>query len=1131
VTLTASHAPVYSPSMVRKRDGHTVQPYDRGKIERAVRRAWAEVGAVVDEAALEKVVAFVGAAVAAETAGVEEIQNAVEVGLMRAKQFDVAKAYILHRQKRSEVRAERKSPDHRAISDYVHASKYARWREDLGRREVYLETVHRVRDMHKRRYPQLETEIDEAFAAVERKEVLPSMRGMQFSGAAIEKNNLRSYNCSGTLTDRPRAFAEAMYLQLCGCGVGYSVQLEHVDKLPALTRIDALDIHHHVVADTIEGWADALDALVNSYMSPKVAEYGKYVEFSYFVVRDRGVPLKTSGGRAPGHVGLKKALELVRGVLDGAQGRKLRPIEAHRVHCMSFEAVLSGGIRRAAAICLFSPEDGEIMACKSDASWFSREPSLANANNSVVLLRGEENQRAFKRVFEMAKAYGEPGIYFAKSAEHMTNPCFSPDTRLATAKGMIRVEDLAREDATDVMVDTRVHKHGTDPEFKGIKRMSATPVKLTGVSRPIYRVKTSHGYEVTTTDTHAFITTRGRVQLKDLHVDDVLMLQSGEGLFGDGGDYQSGLVLGLYVSDGTSTHSKKEAYVDLWPADFGVKDVIRDAVNHVVATIPSKYDRDYGLNNWYSKDDSKLRIGSQKLYSWLASVADNEQVQMLKERVPETLWRGSREFIRGYLHGMFLGDGTLNVGGHEKKQTVSWRLGSVKPDLLRDVQMLLAQFGVVCRIYHRKEAQERLLPDGKGGEAFYPCQAFYELTVSRPNLVVYRQRVGMIGRKANRIDEALEARGVDCSKPERYITNVTSIETAGVSNVYCLTQKDTNSVIANGIVIGQCSEAGLDPTIEINGQIQTGWSFCNLSEINASKLKTKDDFLRAARAATIIGTLQAGYTDFPYIGEVSEKIARRDALLGVGMTGMQDAPLVALNPEFQREVAEKVVEWNKEIADKIGINSAARTTLVKPSGTSSLELDYVASGIHPHHARRIIRRVTADELEIPFQAYRAANPHACTKKPDGKWVVEFALEAPPGATVRDDLSASKFLEQVMSTQKNWVLPGTGRESRVPGHRHSVSNTVTVCPDEWASTEEFTWAHREDIACVSMLPHAGDTIYPFAPFEAVITEAQERRWNELIAKYVPVDYAALSESQDSTTPTGEAACAGGACQLT
>jgi hypothetical protein len=1070
VTQIVAQSPVvYQPSMVRKRDGSTVQPYDKGKIERAVRRAWAEVGAAVDETALEKVVAFVGAAVAAETAGVEEIQNAVEVGLMRAKQFDVAKSYILHRQKRAEARTERKSPDHRAISDYVHASKYARWREDLGRREVYTETVARVRDMHLKKFPQVSAEIYEAFAAVERKEVLPAMRHMQFAGEAIENNNLRGFNCSATLTDRPRAFAEAMYLQLCGCGVGYSVQLEHVDKLPVLARVDALNIHHHVVADTIEGWADALDALINSYMSPETAGYGKYVEFSYFVVRDRGVPLKTSGGRAPGHVGLKKALELVRGVLNGAQGRKLRPIEAHRVHCMSFDAVLSGGVRRSAAICLFSPEDGEIMACKSDASWFSREPYLANANNSVVLVRSEDNERAFHRVFGLAKAYGEPGIYFVEDATHAANPCQSGWATVLTPEG-IRTFD-------DISVGSTI--------WSG-KQWTKITKKIATGTKPVFGYHTRAGVFYGT-EQHRIMQNGERCEVKDADTIDTCVGGA------EGGDFDVQTIMdGMVLGDGTVHHASNDA---IW-------------------LLIGEDDGDYHASEIAPLIGKSREAAMKNAWEITTTLAWPEVPHTYVRQIPDRFRFGSERMVRSFLRGLYTANGSI------VRDRVTLKASGLK--VILHAQEMLSSLGIPSYYTVNRPHDVKFL------NGVYTCKQSYDLNIISGRRDFCRL-IGFIQKdKIERLDTACER----ASKQRKTSFEIVDVESCGTHQVYDITvAAEEHTYWTGGLLVSNCNEAGLTPVLTVNDTSMTGWSACNLSEINAAKLKTREDFLRATRAATVIGTLQAAYTDFPYIGNTSEQIARRDALLGVGMTGMQDAPQIALDPELQREVAQKVVEWNKEIATKIGINSAARTTLVKPSGTSSLELDYVASGIHPHHARRIIRRVTADELEIPFQAYRAANSHACVRKPDGKWVVEFALEAPTGATVRDDLSALDFVKQVLSTQENWVLPGTGRESEIPGQRHNVSNTITVRPDEWEGLESYLWENKNLVGGVSMLPHDGDVIYPFAPFEAVTTPEQERRWNELITKYTPVNYAALTELQDDTAPTGEAACAGGACTIT
>jgi ribonucleoside-triphosphate reductase len=745
--------------LVRKRDGSSLQDFEPEKIKRALTKAWLEAQGSIDEIALQRVLDTVLRSLDEEVVDVELVQDAVEVALMRHSYFVVAKSYILYRHSRTEARLMRgKKPDPEAISSYIHAGKYAKYLPEEQRREVFVETVDRTEGMHLERFPAMADLIHEAFDYVRAKRVLPSMRSMQFGGKAILQNHNRTYNCTFTFIDRLKAFSETMYLLLCGSGVGYSVQIDHVDKLPILGYINPKLVRHHVIGDSIEGWADALDVLVQSYLA------GHYVEFSYHKIRDAGVALKTSGGKAPGHLQLKHSLERIRQVLDGAQGRRLRPIECHRIECHVADAVLSGGIRRSAMICLFSLEDSEMLYAKT-GTWYEKDPWFSNSNNSVVLKRDEVKKKQFKRIFQMTKEWGEPGFYFTWDYDYGTNPCC-----------------------------------------------------------------------------------------------------------------------------------------------------------------------EIGLN---------------------------------------------------------------------------------------------------------------------------------------PKLI---------------IDQKLQT---------------------------------------------ELALEGIDVKV---GDIYTGWAFCNLCEINAAKLTSLADFLDVARAATIIGTLQATYTEMPYLGWISEKIAEREALLGIGMTGMLDAPNIACSPEYQRLVASKIKVWNQEFATKLGINPAARTTCVKPSGTTSLELGCVASGHHAHHARRYIRRVTADELEPIFQAFKAVNPHMCIRKPDGKWVIEFPVEAPTGATVRSDLTAAKFLDMVRSTQLNWVVPGTADEGISPGLRHNVSNTITVQPDEWETVAEYIWEHREDFTGVSMLPASGDKDYAFAPNEEVKTAADEARWNEIITKYKPLDYSQLVELSDETDLKGEVACASGVCSI-
>lgn len=686
-----------------------------------------------------------------EEVDVEHIQDLVEQQLMGAGLYDVAKAYIIYRDEHSKVRNQRLRPDTSSVQDYMLASRYARYLPGKGRRETYAEAVCRVRDMHLRRYPAAEEDIHWAFDQVLDKRCLPSMRSMQFGGAAIETNHARMYNCTFGICDRIEFFRDGLFLLLCGTGVGFSVEFEHVEKLPVLaSSVNEGRVKHFTVPDTIEGWADAMQELVSSYVE------GCLVEFNYSQVRHRGSLLATSGGRAPGHVPLRRALDRARNILDGAIGRKLKPIECYDIMMHAADAVIAGGVRRSATICLFSMDDGEMMNAKRD-NWFETNPQRGRSNNSVKLIHNETSKAQFLRIFAKQKEWGEPGFYFSSDLSYGCNPCC---------------------------------EIGLNPHLK-----------------------------------------------------------------------------------------------------------VKDA-------------------------------------------------------------------------------------------------------------------------------------DGK-------------------------------------------------------IT------------------------------------------------IESGWQFCNLTEINGAQIKTEEDFRIAVRAATIIGTLQAGYTDFPYLGDTTEQLCRNEALLGVSITGMMDSPKITLDPVMQQLMAKYAIEVNLEISTKIGTEQAARLTCVKPAGSTSLLLG-TASGIHPRHARRYFRRVQANKSDPVYQFFNKHNPHMCE---DSVWsanktddVISFCVEAPEDAILRSDMSAMDLLQHVHSTQQNWVVPGTGRPESNPGLYHNVSNTLTVRENEWDQVAEYIWENRADFTGISMLAMMGDKLYQQAPHEEVTTAQDEALWNELVAKFRSVDYTQMQEGEDATNLQGETACAGGACEL-
>ena len=304
------------------------------------------------------------------------------------------------------------------LSEITTYMKYAKFVPEKNRRETWNELVTRNKEMHQTKFPQLKDEIEEAYKLVYDKKVLPSMRSLQFAGKPIELNNARIFNCSFLPLDDWRSFSEIMFLLLSGCGVGYSVQTHHIEQLPEI-KVPTKQ-KRYLIGDSIEGWADAVRMLCKAYFTGAPLPL-----FDFRDIRPKGAQLITVGGKAPGPEPLKECLFNLQKVFERKQnGDRLSSVEAHDMACHIADAVLSGGIRRAALISLFNLDDEDMLTCKF-GSWWEENPQRGRANNSAVVMRHKIDEEEFFKLWKKIElsGSGEPGIYFSNDKDWGTNPC------------------------------------------------------------------------------------------------------------------------------------------------------------------------------------------------------------------------------------------------------------------------------------------------------------------------------------------------------------------------------------------------------------------------------------------------------------------------------------------------------------------------------------------------------------------------------------------------------------------------------------------------------------------------------------------------------------------------------------
>lgn len=432
------------PVQIVKRDGRLVG-FDITRIENALRKCFASLGrepqTPISELA-RQVVNVVAAKY--DLPSVEGVQDIVEMVLQAAGEYEAAKAYILYRAEHAKIRKLRPVPAEvkaafeqsdayfpTQLQKFQFYDKYSRFNYELGRRETWIETVDRaidfLRDISDSRLPAADYE--RLRRGILEMKVMPSMRLLAMAGPAAKRNNIAIYNCSYLPVDSIDSFVEALIISMSGCGVGYSVERQYVEQMPRIQRQTGIKRPKHIVADTSEGWADALRTGLQTWFE------GEDVEFDYAEVRPAGAPLKTKGGRASGPEPLRQMLNFARERILSRQGGFMTSLDAHDIMCAVGGAAVSGGVRRTAMISLFDYDDKEMRHCKDGDFWVNNSQRW-NANNSAVWPQQELAQTQITRfVLDMVESgRGEPGIFNRKAAienrparrkaaEFGTNPC------------------------------------------------------------------------------------------------------------------------------------------------------------------------------------------------------------------------------------------------------------------------------------------------------------------------------------------------------------------------------------------------------------------------------------------------------------------------------------------------------------------------------------------------------------------------------------------------------------------------------------------------------------------------------------------------------------------------------------
>jgi len=930
------------------------------------------------------------------------------------------------------------------LSDITVHMKYGKYNSLLQRRELWHELVDRNKSMHIKKFPELKDYINTMYDKyVLTKKVLPSMRSMQFAGKPIELNPSRIFNCAYTPLDDWRVFSEIMFLLLGGTGVGYSVQHHHIEQLPEIKLPSSKKTKRFLIGDSIEGWSDAIKVLMKSYF------FGtSKINFVYDDIRAKGELLITSGGKAPGPQPLKDCIYEITKILNTKlNGEKLSDVECHDIVCHIADAVLAGGIRRAALISLFSLDSVEMISCKS-GNWWELNPQRGRANNSAVLLRHRITKGDFLNLWKKIEASnaGEPGFYLSNDKDWGCNPCcFSGDTKILTPTGYVEIKNLIGEgellNKNGEICDSLVWSNG---------------------EKEVVELTLSNKKKIKCTRDHVFMNNKGESVIADSLAKQRLMP-----FYVINEEVSEYTKYGFIQGDGVTSRLNSISHKGL-EVNIGEKD---DDILELFSVKKEKGKRSYYLNS-YNEILKALEFNANCLPD---------------RSLPLSFILWDRKDQLMFFKGMYSANGSVI-----KNTRITYKTTCKK--LAEEMTEILEYFKIDSYITTNKEKETKF------SNGNYTCKESYDVNISKyESILSFASQIGFVHtykKEALRDLILIKSPMVLCVKDN------------GKEEVFDFSlDDDTHWGVVEGIIAHNC-EIALRPN-----------QFCNLVEINASDIESQEDFNNRAEAAAFLGTLQASYTDFHYLRPIWQKNTELDALVGVSMTGIASMKIFQYNIE---EAVETVIATNEDIADKIGINRAARLTAVKPAGTTSLTLG-TSSGIHAWHNDYYVRRIRVGKNESIYTYLAINHPELVEDeifRPDSMAVISIPQKAPEGAVTRHE-SAIDLLERVAEVSTRWIQPGhiDGQNS------HNVSATISIKPDEWELVGEWMWNNREIYNGLSVLPYDNGS-YKQAPFEDIT----EEKYNTLIKSLKGVDLSKVVEVADNTNLSGELACAGNSCEI-